>query len=248
MRDVRVRYKQTVMGFGWAILRPLVTMIIFSVVFGRLAGVPSDGVPYPLFSLAALIPWIYFTTSSSTSTLSLVTNATMLTKIYVPRLILPLAPVLAGLVDFSIALILLLSMMAWFGVLPTLSALLLPLFIAIMMLTATGMGLWLSALAIKYRDIRHASHFIQQLLMYAAPVVWPVSLITEKYPENGGLIRLAYGLYPMAGVIEGFRAALLCTTAIPWDLLCVGSLSACVIAFSGAFYFRRTERTFADVA
>ena len=248
MRDVKVRYKQTVLGFGWAVLRPLVTMMIFSVVFGRLAGVPSDGVPYPLFSLTALTPWIYFTAVSSTSTQSLVSNGAMLTRIYIPRLILPMAPVLAGLVDFSISLLLLLSVMALFGVFPTSSALLLPLLVAIMMLTATGMGLWLSALAVKYRDIRHASHFVQQLLMYAAPVVWPVSLITEKYPENGELIRLAYGLYPMAGVIEGFRAALLGTTSMPWDLLCVGTPSACVLAFSGAFYFRRTERTFADVA
>jgi lipopolysaccharide transport system permease protein len=240
-RDIKVLYKQTILGFSWAIIRPLFTMIVFTVVFGRLAKVPSDGVPYPLFSFAALLPWTYFSTSMTNSTNSLITNANMLTKVYFPRLIIPTVPVLANLVDFGIASLLLACMMIWYRVAPTVNSLFLPLLLVLMVLTAAGMGMWLSALAIRYRDVKHATEFISQILMYAAPVVWPASLIPGKY-------RLIYGLYPMAGVIEGFRASLLGTGPMPWDLILMGAFSAITIAATGALYFRRMERTFADVA
>ena len=240
-RDIKVIYKQTVMGFSWAIVRPVFSMIVFSVVFGRLAKVPSDGIPYPIFSYAALLPWTYFSTSMTSSTGSLIANAGMLTKVYFPRIIIPFTPVLAGLVDFVIAFSVLAVLMVWYGFAPTWNILFLPLLIVLMILTASGVGMWLSALAIQYRDIRHAIGFVTQLLMYAAPVVWPVSLIPEKY-------RLFYGIYPMAGVIEGFRSSLIGTNPMPWDLILVGAVSALLIALSGAFYFRRMERIFADVA
>jgi len=240
-RDIKVVYKQTVLGFGWAILRPVFSMIVFSVIFGRLAKVPSDGVPYPLFSYAALVPWTYFQTSMTQSTGSLIQGARLVSKVYFPRLLIPLAPVIAGLVDFVIALSIVGGLMAWYGVAPNLNILFLPLLIAIMILTAAGVGLWLSILAAQYRDIRFAVQFLVQLLMYAAPVVWPASLIPGKY-------RLVYGLYPMAGVIEGFRSALLATNPMPWDLIVPGVLSAAFLFVTGMFYFRRTERILADVA
>jgi lipopolysaccharide transport system permease protein len=244
-RDVKVLYKQTILGFAWAIIRPVFSMVVFSVVFGNLASVPSDGVPYPIFSYAALVPWTYFSTAVTKSTQSLVTNARMLTKVYFPRLVIPMTPVLANLVDFAIAFIVLLLMMVWYGIPPTWNVVFLPLLVLLMILTASGIGMWLSALAIQYRDVQHAIQFIVQLLMYAAPVVWPVSLIRERFGEAGLLL---YGLYPMAGVIEGFRSALLGANPMPWDLIMMGSFSALLIAFSGAFYFRRMERIFADVA
>jgi lipopolysaccharide transport system permease protein len=244
-RDIKVLYKQTVLGFTWAVIRPVFSMVVFSVIFGNLANVPSDGVPYPIFSYAALVPWTYFSTAVTKSTQSLVTNARMLTKVYFPRLVIPMTPVLANLVDFAIAFIVLLLMMVWYGIPPTWNVVFLPLLVLLMILTTSGIGMWLSALAIQYRDVQHAIQFIVQLLMYAAPVVWPVSLIRERFGEAGLLL---YGLYPMAGVIEGFRSALLGANPMPWDLIMMGSFSALLIAFSGAFYFRRMERIFADVA
>jgi len=240
-RDIKVLYKQTVLGFGWAIIRPVFSMIVFSIVFGKLAKVPSDGVPYPIFSYVALLPWTYFSTSMSKSTQSLITNANMLSKVYFPRMIIPMTPVFAGLVDFALSFSILGLMMFWYGVAPTLNIIFLPLLTLLMFLTASGIGMWLSALAIQYRDIRYAVQFVVQLLMYAAPVVWPVSLIPDKY-------RVIYGIYPMAGVIEGFRSSLIGTNPMPWDLIIAGGVSSIVIALSGAFYFRRMERIFADVA
>jgi lipopolysaccharide transport system permease protein len=244
-RDVKVLYKQTILGFAWAIIRPVFSMVVFSVVFGNLASVPSDGVPYPIFSYAALVPWTYFSTALTESTNSLVTNARMLTKVYFPRLVIPMTPVLAKLIDFGIALLILVVLMIWYGIAPTWNALFLPVLIAVMVLTASGTGMWLSAMAIQFRDVRHAIQFVVQVLMYAAPVVWPASLIAERF---GGTARLLYGLYPMAGVIEGFRSALLGTNPMPWDLIVMGSFCAVLIALSGALYFRRMERIFADVA
>ena len=245
LRDIKVLYKQTVMGFTWAIIQPVFQMLIFTVVFGNMAKVSSDGVPYALFSYVALVPWTYFSGSLTTSTTSLVTNAEMLTKVYFPRLVIPMTSVLAKLVDFFIAFSIIFGLMAWFGVAPTLNALFVPLLILLMMLTAAGFGMWLSAMTIQYRDIKHAVTFLSQFLMYAAPVVWPVSLITENFGETA---RLLYGLYPMAGVIEGFRSALIGSNPMPWDLIAIGSVSAVVIFISGAFYFKRMERWFADVA
>ena len=248
LRDVSAKYKQTVLGYAWAIIRPFVSMIVFTVIFGNLANVPSDGAPYALFSFAGLLPWAYFSGSLNGSVGSLLAQRAVFTKVYFPRLIIPLTPALTALIDLAIAGVMLGGMMVYFGVVPTWNALFLPVLILIMMATAVGAGFWLSSLALQYRDVSQAMGFGVQLLMYAAPVVWPVSLIAEKFPENGELIRTVYGLYPMAGVIEGFRSALIGTNPMPWDLIGMGALSASILLFTGALYFRRSEPTFADVA
>jgi lipopolysaccharide transport system permease protein len=239
-RDIKVLYKQTMLGFAWAIIRPVFSMIVFSVIFGRLAKIPSDGIPYPIFAYTALVPWTYFSTAISKSTQSLIANANMLSKVYFPRLIIPMTPVLAGLVDFLISFSILGILMAWYGIWPNPNILFLPLLVILMVLTAAGIGMLLSAMAIQYRDIKHVTPFLIQLLLYAAPVIWPVSLIPEKY-------RLLYGLYPMAGVIEGFRSALLGKAQMPWDLISVSCVTSCLISVFGLFYFRKFERFFSDV-
>ena len=245
LRDIKVLYKQTILGFGWAIIRPLFSMLIFTVVFGKIAQVSSDGVPYAVFSYVALVPWTYFSSSVSASATSLIAQVDVLTKVYFPRLIFPAAPVLSNLLDFAIALSLTGGFLLWYGIAPTSNIVFLPLLVAMMMLTAGGFGMWLSALAIQYRDVKHATNFMTQLLMYAAPVVWPVSALTDRFGET---VRVLYGLYPMAGVIEGFRSALLGTNPMPWDLIISGFLSAVFIFVTGALYFKRMERRFADVA
>ena len=245
LRDIKALYKQTVLGFAWAIIRPVFSMIVFSIVFGRLAKVPSDGIPYPIFAYVALVPWTYFSTAMTSSTQSLIYGATIFTKVYFPRLIIPMTPVLSKLVDFAIAFVILFGLMAWYGIAPTLNIFWVPLLILLMMLTSSGIGMWLSALAIQYRDIPQGIQFLSQLLMYAAPVVWPVSLISEKFGESAKLI---YGLYPMAGVIEGFRSALLGHNPMPWDLIGMGTITAAILFITGALYFKQKERIFADVA
>ncbi|MDH3711002.1 MAG: ABC transporter permease, partial [Cyclobacteriaceae bacterium] len=245
LRDIKVLYKQTILGFMWAILNPFFNMIVFSVVFGNLAKVPSDGVPYPVFSFAALLPWTYFSQSLMGSTNSLVTSVNMFTKVYFPRLIIPMTSVFAKLVDFLIAFLMLIGMMFYYDIVPGINLVFIPVLVIIMILTAAGIGMWLSALAIQYRDVKFAMTFLVQLLMYAAPVVWPVSLIEEKF---GVMAKLLYGIYPMAGVIEGFRAALLNTREMPWDMIAIGGLTATFLFVSGIFYYRKMERIFADVA
>ena len=244
-REIIILYKQTILGFAWAIIRPVFSMIVFSIVFGGLAKVPSDGIPYPVFSYVALVPWTYFSTAMTRSTQSLVIGANIFTKVYFPRMIIPLTPVIAGLVDFAIALSVVGVLMVYYSIVPTINILYLPLLVILMVMTSAGIGMWLSALAIQYRDVGFATQFMSQLLMYSAPVVWPVSLIGEKFGHNAQLI---YGLYPLAGVIEGFRSALLGHNPMPWDLIGMGSVSALVIFVSGALYFKRKERLFADVA
>ena len=244
-RDVLAIYKQTVLGFTWAIIRPVFSMIVFSVVFGGLAKIPSDGIPYPIFSYVALIPWTYFAAAMNTSTQSLISGKGIFTKVYFPRLIIPLIPVLSKLVDFAIAFVILFGLMAWYGISPTKNLIFLPVLILMMMLTASGIGMWLSAMAIQYRDIPQGVGFLSQLLMYAAPVVWPVSLMAEKL---GGDVVVLYGLYPMVGVIEGFRSSILGHNPMPWPLIASGYFSAITLFISGAFYFKRKERIFADVA
>ncbi|MBC8509854.1 MAG: ABC transporter permease [Anaerolineales bacterium] len=239
-RDVKTRYAQSVLGVGWAIIQPLFSMVVFTVVFGNLAKVSSEGVPYALFSYTALVPWMYFSSSLTGSSGSLVSASGMISKVYFPRLVIPLAPVLAKLVDFGIALLILVGMMLYFGFLPNVWALTLPLLVLLMMLTASGMGMWLTALAIQYRDINYAMGFFVQMLMYAAPVVYPASSVPEEF-------RLLYGIFPMAGVIEGFRSVLLGTNPLPWDLLGVGTGVAVIVFVTGALYFRRMEQIFADV-
>lgn len=240
-RDVKARYAQSILGVGWAVIQPVFSMIVFTIVFGKLANISSDGVPYAIFSYAALVPWTYFSSALTDSTGSLIKNANMLQKIYFPRLIIPLTPVLGKLIDFLIALVLLFALMIWFEITPTIWALTLPFLILLMILTAAGLGMWLTALAIQYRDVSYAMNFVVQLMMYASPVIYPASLIPDSY-------RLLYGLNPMAGVIEGFRSSLLGSRPMPWDLLVVGTISAFFLLISGALYFRHKEPIFADVA
>jgi len=244
-RDVLAIYKQTVLGFTWAIIKPVFSMIVFSVVFGGLAKIPSDGIPYPIFSYAALIPWTYFSAAMNASTQSLISGKGIFTKVYFPRLIIPLTPVLSKLVDFAIALIILFGLMGWYGISSTVNIVFLPILILLMMLTASGIGMWLSAMAIQYRDIPQGVGFLSQLLMYAAPVVWPISLLKDRFGESA---MLMYGIYPMVGVIEGFRSALLGHNPMPWELISIGTLTAILLFFSGAFYFKSKERIFVDVA
>jgi lipopolysaccharide transport system permease protein len=239
-RDIKVRYAQSVLGIAWGIIQPVAFMVVFTIFFGNLAKISSDGVPYAIFSYTALVPWTYFSTALANATGSLVSNRNMVTRIYLPRIFLPTSAILGRLVDFGIALILLFVLMAWFRTVPTIWILALPWLIFLILLTAVGLGLWLAALAVQYRDIVYAMNFVIQLLMYAAPVVYPASLIPDRY-------RILYALNPMVGVIEGFRSALLGTNPMPWDLLAVGSITAILVTLVGIFYFRRMELTFADV-
>ena len=240
-RDVKTRYAQSVLGIGWAVIQPIFSMIVFTIVFGKLAKINSDGVPYAIFSYTALVPWTYFSGALSSSSGSLLSASGMMTKVYFPRLVIPLAPVMSKLIDFCIAFIILLGLMTYFGFYPTIEILFLPFLIFLMMLTASGMGMWLTAMSIQYRDIKYAMGFFVQLMMYGAPVVYPASNVPEQF-------RILYGCFPMAGVIEGFRSILLQTNPIPWDLIGVGSIVAMVLFISGAFYFRRMEQYFSDVA
>jgi lipopolysaccharide transport system permease protein len=232
-----------VLGFLWAIINPVMQMVIFSFVFGSLVDMPSDGIPYPIFSYAAIIPWTYFSQSMSGATTSLVQSSSIFTKVYFPRVFIPLTPVLSKLVDFAISFLVIIVMMFYFGIMPNLNIIFLPFLILLMILTASGIGMWLSSLAVQYRDVKFALPFISTLLMYVAPVVFPASLVLEK----GKILYLLYGLYPMAGVIEGFRSSLLGVNPMPWDLIGMGTISSVIIFFVGLFYFKKMERIFADV-
>lgn len=239
-RDIKVRYKQTALGAAWAVIQPFFTMIVFSLFFGRLAGIPSDGVPYPIFSFAALVPWTYFANGLSQSADSLVGSANLLRKVYFPRLGIPVSAVLSGVVDFAIAFAVLLCMMAFYGVVPTRNVLWLPFFVLMAVTTALGVGLWLSALNVQFRDVRYVVPFIIQFWMFATPIAYPSSLLTEPW-------RTIYGINPMAGVVEGFRWALLGTASAPGPMLAVSAVVSVIVLVGGAYYFRRMERTFADV-
>jgi lipopolysaccharide transport system permease protein len=239
-RDLRVRYRQTVVGVLWAIFQPFLTMVIFSLFFGRLAGMPSDGIPYPIFSYAALVPWTFFANSMNQSSVSLVSNAEMIKKIYFPRLTMPIAAILAGLVDFVLAFVILLGMMFFYRFVPTLNVLWLPLFVLLAIMTSLGVGLWLGAMNVKFRDVRYMVPFITQAWLFATPVAYPSSLLEEPW-------RTLYGLNPMVSVVEGFRWALLGTDTAPGLMVVVSFVVAFVLLISGLFYFRRMERSFADV-
>jgi lipopolysaccharide transport system permease protein len=239
-RDVKVRYKQTLLGGAWAIIQPFMTMVVFSLFFGNLAKIPSDGIPYPIFSYAALVPWTFFANGVSLSSNSLVGSASLITKVYFPRLIMPIATVLSGIVDFALAFVVLLGMMQWYGITPTLNALWLPFFLLLALATCLGVGLWLSAMNVKFRDVRYVVPFLVQFWMFATPIAYPSSLVPDAW-------RTLYALNPMVGVVEGFRWALLGSNSVPGPLILVSSLAALVLLVSGAFYFRRTERSFADV-
>ena len=239
-RDIKVRYKQTVLGAAWAILQPFLTMVVFSLFFGRLAGIPSEGVPYPIFSYAALVPWAFFANGSSQAADSLVGSANLIKKIYFPRLIIPVAAVLAGLVDFVLAFIVLLLMMFYFGIYPTANMIWLPLFLLLALATALGVGMWLSSMNVQFRDVRYAVPFLIQLWLFITPVAYPSSLLDEPW-------RTLYGLNPMAGVVEGFRWSLLGTDAGSLPMVLLSSVVSIVLFISGIFYFKRMEKTFADV-
>jgi lipopolysaccharide transport system permease protein len=239
LRDIKLRYKQTGLGVAWAVLQPLLTMAICTVIFGGLAKIPSDGVPYPLFVLAALLPWTLFTEGLTRSTVSMVTNANIMTKVYFPRLIMPLSSIISPLVDFAVSFIILIAMMVYYGYAPTLNIIFLPLFLLLALATSLGVGLWLSALNVKYRDFQYTVPFIIQIGMYASPVVYASSLVPAS-------LRVWYGLNPMAGVIEGFRWALL-GTGTPSAMVLVSVGMVIVLLVSGMFYFRRMEQYYADI-
>lgn len=239
-RDVSVRYKQSLVGFGWAVIQPLMTMAIFTIIFGRFAKLPSDGLPYPIFTYCALLPWGYFARSLNDSSDSLVGSANLITKVYFPRMILPLSKVFAGLVDFAIAFIILWGMMFWYRIPPNAGILLLPFFVLFAMLTALGVGLWLTALNVKYRDVRFVVPFLTQFWLYASPVAYSTSLIPAKW-------QWLYGLNPMVGVIEGFRWALLGKSAPNIEMMAASFGIVLVVLAGGLFYFRKMEQTFADI-
>jgi lipopolysaccharide transport system permease protein len=240
-RDVKVRYKQTLIGAAWAIIQPLLTMIVFSLFFGQLAGIPSEGVPYPIFSYAALVPWTFFANGLTNVSNSLVSSGNLIKKVYFPRLVIPLASVLSGLVDFALAFAVLLLMMLLYGILPTAAIFALPLFILLALITSLAVGMWLSALNVQFRDVRYVLPFLIQFWLFATPIAYPSSLIENE------LVRTLYGINPMAGVVEGFRWALLGSPMPPLPMLLASALTASVALISGLFYFRRMEKFFADI-
>lgn len=239
-RDIKVRYRQTVMGVLWAIIQPFFTMVIFSLFFGRLANIPSDGVPYPVFSFAALVPWTFFANALAQASNSLVVNANMVKKIYFPRLALPIATVLAGVIDLALAFVVLLGIMLYYGLVPTVNVIWLPFFALLALVTSIGVSLWLSAMNVQFRDVRYTIPFLTQAWLFVTPIAYPSSLLHEPW-------RTLYGLNPMAGVVEGFRWALLGTDTAPGKMIIVSTLVALTLFISGAFYFRRMEQSFADV-
>lgn len=239
-RDVKVRYKQTALGAAWAIIQPVFTMIVFSLFFGRLAKMPSDGIPYPIFAYAALVPWTFFSNGLSQASNSLVGSSNLLKKVYFPRLSVPISSVLSGLIDFSIAFIVLLGMMLFYGIHPTLNVIWLPFLLLLTVITSLGVSLWLSALNVHFRDVRHTLPFLTQFWLFATPIAYPSSLLSEPW-------RTLYSINPMVGVVEGFRWALLGVETAPGPMLIVSLLASLALLVGGVFYFRRLEKTFADV-
>jgi lipopolysaccharide transport system permease protein len=239
-RDVIVRYKQTVLGAGWAILQPISTMVVFTLFFGRLAKIPSDDLPYPIFSYAGLLPWTFFTFGLSQSAISLVNNASLVTRVFFPRLVIPLSAVIAGGVDFLLAFIVLLGMMVFYGITPGANVVFLIPLLMLVFVTSLGAGLWLSALNVKYRDVRYTLPFTTQLWLFATPIAYPSSLIEQPW-------RTFYGLNPMVGVVEGFRWALLGTDTRPGAVILASAAASVLVLLSGLYFFRRTERSFADI-
>lgn len=245
-RDVKVRYKQTALGAAWAVLQPTLTMVIFTVFFGGLAAIPSDGLPYPIFSYAGLLPWTFFAQGLAQSSNSLVGSQHLITKVYFPRLVIPLATVLAGVVDFTLAFGVLLVLMAYYGIWPSATVLWLPLLLLLSLATALGVGLWLSALNVRYRDVRYVVPFVTQIWLFVTPVIYPTSAVTARL-RSFGVPAWVYGLNPMSGVVEGFRWALLGSGTSPGALVLASSGVALALVVSGTWYFRHMERTFADI-
>lgn len=241
IRGVKARYAQSVLGISWAIIQPLFTTLLFTIIFGNVVKVNSDGVPYVVFSFGAMVPWNYFSSTLTESANSLVANANMINKVYFPRLVLPLSAALSKLLDFVIGFVVLIGFLVYFQMLPSWEIIFLPLLLAILLMTSLGMGMILSAMAVQFRDVKHATSFLVQLLMYGAPVVYATSAIPEAW-------RFWYSLNPMVGVIEGFRSIFLGTQAFPWQWIAPGAVVSVVVFVFGLFYFRRMERVFADVA
>jgi lipopolysaccharide transport system permease protein len=239
-RDIKVRYKQTALGASWAVIQPFFIMVVFSLFFGRLAGVPSDGVPYPIFAFAALVPWTFFATGLQKASNSLVASQSLIKKIYFPRLAIPVAAVVSGIVDLAIAFMVLIGMMLFFGMAITTKILVLPFLVILAILTALGAALWLSALNVRYRDVGLAVGFLIQLWLFATPIAYPSSLLPEPW-------RTLYGINPMAGVVEGFRWALLGVETAPGPMVLVSAGVTILLLLGGAVYFRRMERSFADI-
>jgi len=239
-RDIKVRYKQTVLGAAWAIIQPFFTMIVFSIFFGRLAKMPSDGLPYPIFAYAALVPWTFFANGLNQASNSLVGSANLIKKVYFPRLVVPISSVISGVVDFVLAFAVLLGMMLFYGILPTVKILWLPLFVLLIFVTALGVGFWLSALNVQFRDVRYTVPFLTQFWLFTTPIAYPSSLLSEPW-------RTIYGINPMVGVVEGFRWALLGTDTAPGPIIIVSTVVALLLFVGGAFWFRKMEKTFADV-
>ena len=238
-RDIKVLYAQTILGFAWAILNPLIQIVIFSIIFGKVAKIPTDGIPYVLFSTVAIIPWTYMAESMNVSSQSLVSGQNMLGKVYFPRVVYPITPILAKLVDFSISLLLLVAVMVYYRIPPTSNLLYLPLLVVLMMAVPAGIGMWLSALAIRYRDVKFAMPFVIRMLIYSAPILYTASSIPQDY-------RFLYSLNPIVSVVEGYRACLL-GLPMPWEYIVPGAVTAAVLLVFGAVYFRRMERVFVDV-
>ena len=239
-RDIKIRYKQTILGASWAIIQPFFTMVVFSIFFGALAKIDSNGVPYPIFSYAGLLPWTFFANGLGQASNSLVGSANLIKKVYFPRLAVPIAAVVGGLVDFALAFIVLIGMMAWYGITPTSAVIWLPFFLLLALITSLGAGLWFSALNVQFRDVRYIIPFLTQILLFASAVVYPSTLIPARW-------RTIYAINPMVGVVEGFRWALLGTASEPGPIVIVSVATAVLLLLSGAFYFRRMEKTFADV-
>jgi lipopolysaccharide transport system permease protein len=239
-RDIKVRYKQTILGMAWAIVQPFFTMIVFSVFFGRLARIPSDGIPYPVFSFAALVPWTFFANGLSQGSNSLVASSGLIKKIYFPRLVIPIATVLSGAVDFVLAFLMLIALMLHYGFVPTVNILWLPLFLSLAFITSLGVSLWFSAMNVQFRDVRYIIPFLTQLWLFATPIAYPSSLLP-------GAWRTIYGINPMVGVVEGFRWALLNTDTAPGPIVIVSVVVSLAILIGGAYYFRHMEKTFSDV-
>jgi len=239
-RDIKVRYKQTALGVAWAILQPFLTMIVFTLLFGRLAKMPSDGIPYPIFYFGALLPWMYFSATMTNSSNSLVANASLITKVYFPRIILPSSLAISGLVDFSIGCVLLLGTLAYYGVTPEWAWLMWPVLLVPLVVLALGVSMLLAALNVRYRDVKYALPFLIQLLLFVTPVIYPTSIVPERY-------RFILALNPLSGIIDAFRSSLVPVKPIDWQLLAFSLVVILAIFSLGFTYFRRTERTFADI-
>lgn len=239
-RDIKVHYKQTILGGAWAIIQPFFTMVVFSLFFGKLAKVPSDGIPYPVFSYAALVPWTFFANGLNQASNSLVGSSNLIKKVYFPRLVIPISSVISGAVDFTLAFIVLIGMILFYGIVPTWNVLWLPLLFLLALVTSLGVGLWLAAMNVQFRDVRYIVPFLTQFWLFATPIAYPSSLLSEPW-------RTLYGLNPMVGVVEGFRWALLGANTKPGPILAISSLAALTILITGAFYFRRMEKSFADI-